>query len=69
AAHPDGFTLATHSERRRARKPRGIRHRLSTLLAAAQAAVIAGRRSYISISRWIIHHINTDITDFGVDLQ
>ncbi|MCI1257549.1 MAG: ISAs1 family transposase [Corynebacterium provencense] len=50
------------------RDPRGVRHRLSTLLAAALAAVIAGRQTYISIARWITHHLNTDIADLGIDL-
>ncbi len=34
------------------RKPRGIRHRLVSILALAAAAVIAGARSYVAAGQW-----------------
>ncbi|MGH3828628.1 MAG: ISAs1 family transposase [Pseudonocardiaceae bacterium] len=37
------------------RKPRGIRHRLVSILALAAAAVIAGARSYVAAGQWASH--------------
>ncbi|MGH3832960.1 MAG: ISAs1 family transposase, partial [Pseudonocardiaceae bacterium] len=34
------------------RKPRGIRHRLVSILALAAAAVVAGARSYVAAGQW-----------------
>lgn len=37
------------------RKPRGIRHRLVSILALAAAAVVAGARSYVAAGQWASH--------------
>jgi hypothetical protein len=35
------------------RKPRGLRHRLPTILAVGIAAVAAGARSFVAIGEWV----------------
>ncbi|MGP5184977.1 ISAs1 family transposase [Corynebacterium variabile] len=51
------------------RHRRGRRHRLSTLLAVALAAILAGAKSDLSIAEWVNDSANTGISDLDVDLH
>ena len=48
------------------RKPRGRRHGLSTILAVAACAVIAGARSFIAIAEWVNEATPATLTRLGL---
>ena len=48
------------------RKPRGVRHRLATVLGLAVCAVMAGARSYVAIAEWAADADVATLTDLGV---
>lgn len=51
------------------RDPRGVRHRLSTLLIVALTAILAGAKSILSVAEWVNDPANTTVTELGVDLR
>ncbi len=48
------------------RKPRGVRHRLATVLGLAVCAVLAGARSYVAIAEWAADADVATRSDLGV---
>lgn len=48
------------------RDPRGVRHRLATVLTLAQAAVVAGARSLLAISEWVADADRETLTRLGI---
>ena len=51
------------------RKPRGVRHPLSTVLTVAQRAVLAGARTLLAISEWLADADRTALSLHGIDPQ
>ena len=51
------------------RARRGRRHRLSTLLAVALAAILAGAKSFLAVAEWINDPTDITIGELGVDLE
>ncbi|QNG19945.1 transposase family protein [Rhodococcus triatomae] len=49
------------------RKRRGVRHTISTVLAIALAATIAGARSFTAIGEWIADVPTTEYARLGID--
>lgn len=48
------------------RHPRGVRHRLSTILAVAAAAVVSGARTLLAISEWVAHTDRDTLSRLGI---
>ena len=49
------------------RDPRGVRHRLGTVLVIAQAAVAAGARTLLAVSEWAADVDRDTLTRLGID--
>ncbi len=49
------------------RKPRGVRHAVSTVLTLAQCAVLAGARSLVAISEWATEVDRIALSRHGID--
>lgn len=48
------------------RKPRGVRHALTTVLTLAQCAVLAGARSLVAISEWALEADRDALSQHGI---
>jgi predicted transposase YbfD/YdcC len=64
-AAPDDL-LATLARMPDPRKPRGVRHRLTVVLAVALAATVAGARSFVAIAEWATDATPEVLTRLGV---